>query len=34
LSLIVFFVIGAWLLTRVDVERGRKLAREAEAAAA
>ena len=34
LSLIVFFVIGGWLLTRVDVERGRKLAREAEAAAA
>jgi UMF1 family MFS transporter len=34
LSLIVFFIIGGWLLTRVDVERGRKLAREAEAAAA
>jgi UMF1 family MFS transporter len=34
LSLIVFFAIGAWLLTRVDVERGRKLAREAETAAA
>ena len=34
LSLIVFFVIGAWLLTRVDVERGRTLAREAEAKAA
>jgi UMF1 family MFS transporter len=34
LSLIVFFVLGGWLLTRVDVERGRRLAREAEAAAA
>jgi len=33
LSLIAFFVVGAWLLTRVDVERGRRLAREAEAAA-
>ena len=33
LSLIVFFVIGGWLLTRVDVERGRRLAREAEAEA-
>ena len=31
LSLIVFFAIGAWLLTRVDVERGRLLAREADA---
>jgi len=27
LSLVVFFVLGAWLLTRVDVERGRRLAR-------
>jgi UMF1 family MFS transporter len=34
LSLVVFFVLGAWLLTKVDVERGRRLAREAEAAAA
>jgi UMF1 family MFS transporter len=34
LSLIVFFAVGAWLLTKVDVERGRRLAREAEAAAA
>jgi UMF1 family MFS transporter len=33
LTLIVFFAIGAWLLTRVDVERGRRVAREAEAAA-
>jgi UMF1 family MFS transporter len=33
LSLIVFFLLGAWLLTRVDVERGRKLARDEEAAA-
>jgi MFS transporter, UMF1 family len=31
LSLIVFFALGAWLLSRVDVERGRRLAREAEA---
>jgi len=31
LSLIVFFAIGAYLLSRVDVERGRLLAREAEA---
>jgi UMF1 family MFS transporter len=30
LSLIVFFALGAWLLSRVDVERGRRLAREAE----
>ena len=28
LSLIVFFVLGGWLLTRVDVERGRLLADE------
>ncbi len=34
LSLIVFFVLGGWLLTRVDVERGRQLARDAEAKAA
>jgi UMF1 family MFS transporter len=34
LSLIVFFAIGAYLLSRVDVERGRRLAREAEAATA
>ena len=33
LSLIVFFALGACLLSRVDVERGRRLAREAEAAA-
>jgi UMF1 family MFS transporter len=30
LSLVVFFALGAWLLSRVDVERGRRLAREAE----
>ena len=29
LTLIVFFALGAWLLSRVDVERGRRLAREA-----
>jgi UMF1 family MFS transporter len=34
LSLVVFFAIGAYLLSRVDVERGRRLAREAEAATA
>ncbi len=34
LSLIVFFALGAYLLSKVDVERGRRLAREAEAAAA
>ena len=34
LSLVVFFALGAYLLSRVDVERGRKLAREAEAATA
>ncbi len=34
LSLIAFFAIGAFLLTRVDVERGRRMAREAEAASA
>ena len=33
LTLIVFFAIGAWLLTRVDMERGRRVARQAEAAA-
>jgi UMF1 family MFS transporter len=33
LTLIVFFAAGAFLLSRVDVERGRRLAREAEAAA-
>jgi UMF1 family MFS transporter len=33
LTLIVFFALGAFLLSRVDVERGRRLAREAEAAA-
>ena len=33
LSLIVFFALGAWLLSRVDVERGRRLAREADEAA-
>jgi UMF1 family MFS transporter len=31
LILIVFFALGAFLLSRVDVERGRRLAREAEA---
>jgi UMF1 family MFS transporter len=34
LTLVVFFALGAWLLARVDVERGRRVAREAEAAAA
>jgi UMF1 family MFS transporter len=34
LSLILFFAAGAALLTRVDVDRARRLAREAEAAAA
>jgi UMF1 family MFS transporter len=34
LVLIVFFALGAYLLSKVDVERGRRLAREAEAAAA
>jgi len=32
LSLIVFFALGAFLLSKVDVERGRRLAREANAA--
>jgi UMF1 family MFS transporter len=31
LTLVVFFALGAFLLSRVDVERGRRLAREAEA---
>lgn len=34
LSVIAFFVVGGWLLTRVDVEEGRRAAREAEAAVA
>ena len=29
-----FFAIGAFLLSRVDVERGRRMAREADAATA
>jgi UMF1 family MFS transporter len=33
LTLVIFFALGAWLLSRVDVERGRRLAREADAAA-
>jgi UMF1 family MFS transporter len=33
LTLVVFFVLGAFLLSLVDVERGRRVAREAEAAA-
>jgi len=33
LSVLAFFVIGALLLTRVDVQEGRRAAREAEAAA-
>jgi UMF1 family MFS transporter len=32
LTLVVFFAVGGFLLSRVDVERGRRLAREAEAA--
>lgn len=32
-SLVVLFLVGAWLLSRVDVERGRRGARAAEAAA-
>lgn len=32
LALIVFFIVGSALLSRVDVDRGRRLAREAEAA--
>jgi UMF1 family MFS transporter len=31
-SLVVFFALGAYLLSKVDVERGRRMAREAEAA--
>jgi UMF1 family MFS transporter len=31
LALVVFFALGAFLLSRVDVERGRRVAREAEA---
>jgi len=34
LSVIVFFAVGGWLLTRVDVEEGRRAAREAEEALA
>ena len=34
LSLVVFFALGALLLSHVDVDRGRRLAREAEAATA
>ena len=34
LSVIIFFVVGGWLLTRVNVEEGRRRAREAEAAVA
>jgi UMF1 family MFS transporter len=33
LTLVVFFAVGAFLLSRVDVERGRRLARATEAAA-
>jgi len=33
LTLVVFFVLGAFLLSRVDVERGRRIAREADARA-
>jgi UMF1 family MFS transporter len=32
-SLVVLFLVGAWLLSRVDVARGRRGARAAEAAA-
>jgi UMF1 family MFS transporter len=34
LTLVLFFALGGWLLTKVDVERGRRAAREAEAFAA
>jgi UMF1 family MFS transporter len=34
LSVILFFVVGGWLLTRVDVDEGRRAAREAERALA
>jgi MFS-type transporter involved in bile tolerance (Atg22 family) len=30
LSVILFFVVGAWLLTKVDVEEGQRIARTAE----
>jgi hypothetical protein len=30
-SLVVFFALGAFLLSKVDVERGRRMARESEA---
>jgi len=33
LTLVLFFVLGAFLLSRVDVERGRRMAREADAQA-
>ncbi len=33
LSLVVFFIVGGWLLTRVDVEGGRAMARRVEAEA-
>ena len=32
LSLIALFVIGGWLLTRVNVDEGRRIAREEDAA--
>ncbi len=32
LTLVVFFALGAFLLSKVDVERGRRMAREAEEA--
>jgi UMF1 family MFS transporter len=32
LSLIVFFIVGGWLLARVDVDEGRKVAQEEDAA--
>ncbi|MBP1631955.1 MAG: major facilitator superfamily transporter, partial [Acidobacteria bacterium] len=34
LSVILFFIVGGWLLTRVDVEEGRRAAREEEQAVA
>jgi UMF1 family MFS transporter len=34
LSIVVFFVVGIILLNRVDVDEGRRVAREADAAAA
>jgi UMF1 family MFS transporter len=30
LSILAFFIVGGWLLTLVDVEEGRKAAREGE----